>query len=160
VDVPDGNQNMKASAKTPAVWLFPVTYLLHLCEEYWGGEGFPAWISQLADVSLTRQEFVIMNSVGFVLMTIGAVLIAKNNWRWLLTAFGGIVLLNGALHLVSSVVTWSYSPGLISGVLCWLPLGGLTIYRQSQQAARRSFTIGIVLALVLHGLVTLLALYA
>ncbi len=151
---------MQAPPKASSVWLFPLTYFLHLCEEYLGGEGFPAWISRLADVSFTRQEFVILNGVGFVLMTIGAVLIAQNNWRWLLTAFGGIVWLNGALHLVFSVVTWSYSPGLISGVLCWLPLGALTMYRQWQQATRRSFAIGAVLALGLHGLVSFLALFA
>ena len=111
-------------------------------------------------MSFTKHEFLLLNGVGIVMMTVGAALIYKHSWRWLLTALGGIVLLNGLLHLVFSILTWSYSPGLISGVLCWMPLGLFTIYRQWSLAARRSFVIGVFLALGLHAVVSLLMLFA
>ena len=147
-------------AKESIAWLFPLTYVLHLCEEYWGGEGFPIWISRMAGVSFTNQEFLVLNTFALVFMTVGASLIFKYDWRWLLIALGGVVFINGTLHLVFSIVTRSYSPGLISGVLCWMPLGLFSIYRQWSHASRRSFFIGVFLALGLHTLVSLLMLYA
>jgi len=30
------------------VWLLPATYLIHLVEEVWGGEGYAAWITRLS----------------------------------------------------------------------------------------------------------------
>ncbi len=151
---------MPSRGRETVAWLFPLTYVLHLAEEYWGGEGFPAWISRVAGVSFTNHEFLVLNSFALLLLTLGAWLIYQNTWRWLLTALAGVVFLNGTLHLVFSVWTWTYSPGLISGVLCWMPLGLVTMYRQWHLAARRSFVIGIVLALGLHLLVSLLALFA
>jgi hypothetical protein len=139
-------------------WLFPVSYLLHLIEEYGGGEGFPRWISRVASVNFTEQDFLTLNAFGLGLMTVGALLSMKNAWYWLWLALGGVVLLNGALHVVFSLLTWSYSPGLLSGLLIWLPLGAITWYVGWQQATRRSLVIGACLALGLHGIVSLLAL--
>lgn len=151
---------MPSRVRETVAWLFPLTYVLHLAEEYWGGEGFPAWISRVAGVSFTNQEFLVLNSFALVLMTLGAWLIYQNTWRWMLTALAGVVFLNGTLHLVFSVLTWSYSPGLISGVLCWMPLGLFTLHLQWRLAARRSFVLGVGLAFGLHVLVSWLALWA
>lgn len=151
---------MPSRPKEISVWLFPLTYVLHLGEEYWGGEGFPAWLSRLADVSFTKQEFVTLNSFALVLMTIGATLIYRHTWRWLLVALAGVVLINSALHLVSSVLTWTYSPGLVTGVLLWLPLGLATLIRQWPLASRRSFKLGLTLAFGLHVIVSWLAFIA
>lgn len=151
---------MTQNARVFSAWLFPLTYVLHLGEEYWGGEGFPAWISRIANVSFTNQEFVILNSFALVMMTIGAALIYRNTWRWLLVALAGVVFINGALHLTFSVLTWSYSPGLMTGALVWMPLGTVTMYRQWSLASGRSFRIGVALAFGLHVIVSLLALFA
>lgn len=151
---------MSSHQRETAVWLFPLTYVLHLTEEYWGGEGFPQWISRVAGTSFTEREFLVLNSFALVLMTFGAWLIYRNTWRWLLVGLAGVVFLNGALHLVFSLLTWSYSPGLISGVLCWIPLGIVITYRQWHLATRRSFAIGLGIALGLHAIVSLLALWA
>lgn len=151
---------MPSRPKENSVWLFPLTYVLHLGEEYWGGEGFPQWISRVAGANFTEQEFLVLNSFALMLMTVGAWLIYRNTWRWLLVGLAGVVLLNGGLHLVFSILTWSYSPGLISGVLCWMPLGIVILYRQWHLATRHSFAIGAGIALGLHAIVSLLALWA
>jgi hypothetical protein len=150
----------RITMQQPTRWagLFPVTYLLHLLEEYEGGEGFPRWISRVASANFTEQDFLTLNAFGLGLMTVGALLIVRNAWYWLWLTLGGVVLLNGALHVVFSLWTWSYSPGLFSGLLLWLPLGALTWYVGWQQATRRSLVIGASLALGLHAIVSLLAL--
>src|SRR4051812_11903662 len=33
-------------------WIFPITYLIHIVEELWGGEGYPAYIHRLRGVQL------------------------------------------------------------------------------------------------------------
>ena len=75
-------------------WLFPLTYLLHLSEEFWGGEGFPSWISRVAGAHFSNQDFLTLNAIGLVMVTVSATLIYKKSWHWLLIALSGIVLLN------------------------------------------------------------------
>lgn len=140
------------------VWLFPLTYLLHLGEEYGGGEGFPAWLSRVAGAQLSVREFLVLNAIAFVVMSVGVYLLRKHTWRWLLVGLSGTVLINSQLHLFGSVLTRSYSPGLISGLLCWLPLGVWTLRQQWSQMPRRMFGLGLGIAFGLHVIVSLLAL--
>ena len=60
-------------------WLFPLTYMFHIGEEYWGGEGFPLWISRVAGVHLTTENFLILNCVGAALMIAGIALVRRSN---------------------------------------------------------------------------------
>jgi hypothetical protein len=46
-----------------------------------------------------------------------------------LVALGTLVFVNGIVHLLLSVFTFSYSPGTISGVLFFIPLGTV-IYKK------------------------------
>jgi len=45
-------------------WLFPVTYLLHLAEEYWGGEGYSAYLLKLRGVQLSPTRFLVVQAIG------------------------------------------------------------------------------------------------
>jgi hypothetical protein len=65
---------------------------------------------------------------------------------------------HGSAHLIASAITRSYSPGVISGALLWLPLGTVTLVRAFRAFPRGVWWGGIVLGLALHGLVTGLAL--
>jgi hypothetical protein len=140
-------------------WLFPLTYVLHIAEEYWGGESFPRWISRVADVHLAANDFLILNGIGLALMTAGILLVSRwAVWRWTLTAFGGVVLLNGASHAIASIITRSYSPGLVTGLLCWVPLGVITLRHEWRNAARPTFRTGTLSAIGLHTLIFFLVL--
>ncbi len=44
-------------------------------------------------------------------------------------AVGVLFFINGWAHLLASIYTWSYFPGLISGIIIYLPLGVL-IYKK------------------------------
>jgi hypothetical protein len=48
-------------------------------------------------------------------------IIDKNNT--ILVALGTLVFVNGMVHLVLSIFTFSYSPGTISSVVLFIPLG-------------------------------------
>lgn len=150
-----------ASERTPVgawAWGFPLTYLVHIAEEYWLGEGFPAWISRVAGANLTLSRFLDLNVFAWILMTVCIGLaLSVPALGWLVTGFGAVVSINALAHLVGSVVTRSYSPGLISGVLLWLPLGVFTLNRSWKITRRRTFWIGVLVGVILHGIITLLA---
>ena len=101
--------------------LLPVALLAHQLEEYFGE--FPRWYSDLLNADLSNQDFLIINGVGlFIISGIAlSYLFNKNNVQ--LVALGTLILTNGIVHLLISVFTFSYSPGTISGVVLFLPLG-------------------------------------
>jgi hypothetical protein len=137
-------------------WLFPLSYLVHILEEYWGG--FPAWIARFWGVESSSGNFLSWNGGALVMMMVGIVLVLKTkSYRWLLVSFGSVVLINGLVHAIASVVTRSYSPGLISGLLLFIPLGAITLTRARRQVNRRTFRAGLIVGVLMHMFVVLLA---
>ena len=137
-------------------WLFPITYLIHISEEYWGG--FPVWISRFWGVENSKSDFLIWNGAAWLLMSVGVALTIKTkSYRWLLVGFGTVVLINGTVHVVASIVTSSYSPGLISGLLLFIPLGLITLLRARRKVNPRTFRAGVVVGTLMHAVVVLLA---
>jgi hypothetical protein len=139
-------------------WLFPLTYLVHIAEEYWGGAGFYRWIARVVGAELSGQTFLNLNAIFWVVMT---VIVASALWTraadWLVVALGAIVLINGLAHAIGSVITQSYSPGLVSGLCLWIPLGVWTLQRAWRCGQRTTLQTGILAGLILHGLVSLTA---
>lgn len=91
-------------------------------------------------------------------MTAGLVVLRCGlRWRWTLSTLGAVVLLNGSLHLAGSIITRSYSPGLVTGLLVWVPLGGVTLWFEWRNAPRMTFQAGILAAIGLNVLILLLA---
>ncbi len=143
--------NPASAATVPAwVWLFPFTAVAHIAEEYWAGQGFPAWISQYAETPLTENLFLILTAAGLFGMTV-CVLIARlePGATGLLIALATIQLVNGIAHLGASLWTASYSPGVFTGLLLWVPLGmfGLTRLRS---LAGSGYLPGIIGGLLFH----------
>ena len=146
------------------VWtlLFPLTYALHVGEEYWGGESFWRWMSRVSGASLSEAEFVAINAVGLVVVTVVAVAAASSARAagFAVPALGTIVAVNGSLHLVASLLTGSYSPGVVSGLLLWLPLGVHALRRAWREQASAGFATGVLVGLAAHAAVSLVALFA
>jgi hypothetical protein len=140
-------------------WLFPVTYAIHITEELWGGEGFTAWLAGVAGVELAARQFLIWNALALLLMTVGVALTLRfRHLRWLLLAYGVAFLLNALSHLAASLYTGSYSPGLLSGLLLWLPLGTLALLRFRKTLSRRGRRAGLLVGLSMHAVVLTLTL--
>lgn len=150
--------------KTPSerwrgwVWLFPVTYGAHIVEEHFAGGGFPAWVSGLTPLQFTTSRFLMINTVALTVMTLASALVfAQPAFRWLVATLGAIVALNGALHVVMSLVTQSYSPGAVSGLLLWIPLGGLALLSARRWLSTKAFVAAVAVGIVAHGVVTAVA---
>ena len=133
----------------PWLWLFVVTYVIHIAEEYWGGDGYSAHLLRTKGVFMSPSRFLIVQAVGVALMIVG-VLIAKR-LRFpnaLAIIYAATVLGNAVTHMVNSLRTSAYEPGLISSIVVWLPLGLFTIlyFRHYVLNARRfwiSIAIGV-----------------
>jgi hypothetical protein len=139
-------------------WLFPATYAVHILEEWRGGEGFPAWFSRVIGVELSVERFLALNAFALAGMTLGVALaVLFRRMHWLVVGFGAVVVLNGLAHVAASVVTRSYSPGVVSGALLWLPLGAWTLAAGRRSLSRWDFGAGVVVGLAMHAVVTLLA---
>lgn len=108
-------------------WLIPVTLFVHQLEEYVGQ--FPLWFSDLLNADLSNLDFLVINSIGLVIISLLSLsyLLHKNNI--LLAALGTLIFVNGMVHLVLSVFTFSYLPGVISSIALFLPLGAI-IYKR------------------------------
>ena len=111
-------------------WLFPLSYLIHIAEEYWGGEGYPAYILRLRGVHMSTARFLAAQSVGFILVTIAIVLARRFKFLpMMLVILGALVAGNALTHTVTALSILSYGPGLISSIFVWGPLGVDTIIR-------------------------------
>jgi Protein of unknown function with HXXEE motif len=110
------------------MWIFPVTYLIHLAEEYWGGEGYPAYLYRLRGVHLSTARFFFFQILGIVLIVIGIFVSLHLRWpRFFLAIVGALVLSNGITHTVTALRHGGYGPGLVTCVLVWIPLGIVTL---------------------------------
>ena len=151
---------MKTDLNLPRYWplLFPLTYLVHIAEEYWCGGGFYNW-SRVLGMQLTQSRFLELNAFAWtvmLLLCLPAVIAIR--MRWVMICFAAAVLLNGSAHAIASIVTASYSPGLFSGLFLWVPLGSYTLLCAYSGMARRAFWAAIVWGVVMHSVVTFFAL--
>jgi hypothetical protein len=127
-----------------AVWLFPATYVIHLMEEYAAGDGFCGWAERALGITISVREFLVWNAVALTLVCVGAVLVTSQaRFRWIEIALSIAVLGNVAAHLIASVLTRTYSPGLISGVLMWVPVGILRLSAAFHLSSSRGRTAGV-----------------
>jgi len=153
---------MRSSVESwPAAWgwLFPASYAIHILEEWWGGEGFTAWLASVAGVELAARQFLYWNALALLLTAVGVALTLRfRNLRWLLLAYGVAFLLNALSHLAASLYTVTYSPGLFSGLLLWLPLGALALLRFRKTLSRRGRRAGLLVGLLMHAVVLALTL--
>lgn len=138
--------------------LLPLSYLLHLAEEWWGGEGFAAWTARAVGAPVSTTRFLVLNGIVWPLFTILTVVaIRRSELKWFLTTFGTIVLINATLHVLGTFVSSSYSPGLITGVFLYFPIGGLAVASGRRQLSSTSFGVAVLAGFIAHALVAVIA---
>jgi Protein of unknown function with HXXEE motif len=143
----------------PWLWLFPATYAVHIAGEGLAGERFYHWIHRVVGRELDGRRFWALNGV-FGAAMMAAVLRARTDPRsgWLVPVLGTITTLNGVGHAAGSAVTQSYSPGVVSGITLWTPLGLFALVRSRQSLPRGTWWIGVGVGAAVNGCVGLLAL--
>lgn len=146
---------------SPRLWplLFPATYLVHIGEEYWCGGGFFNWAKVLG-MTISPARFLAINALAWTVMaSVCVIASAVPRARLVTVPFASAVFLNGAAHLLASVFTGTYSPGLVSGLLLWIPLGSYTLWRAKAEMRGRGFWILSGLGILLHAMVTSIAFF-
>jgi hypothetical protein len=106
----------------------PVVFVLHVLEE---APFFVAWINDRVTPPISERTFLTVNAVGLVI-TLGvalSLLASRERMTGLVAAawVGFLMLANGLFHLVATVATRGYCPGVVTGVLLYLPLSLLFI---------------------------------
>lgn len=138
------------------LWFFPATLPIHIAEEFWGGEGFLAWNARATGMTFSSAKFFVLVGIGFTLVMTGVLLAQRyNRMRWIISALATVYLINGISHSISTLLQHRYSPGLISGLLLWIPCSIWILIRQHRQASRRTFFGGMLVGASIHGIVTL-----
>jgi hypothetical protein len=108
-------------------WLFPVTSAVHFGDELFAGGGFYRYVTAFGGSPISKARFASAIVCAFLSMTLAA-WVSRKRWDWVLFVLAAITLTNALTHLVQSLATRSYSPGLASGLVLWLPLGGSILY--------------------------------
>ena len=127
-------------------WLFPVTYIFHMVEEY--GWDFSCWMANHITGKDVELRFFILDLCFFTGMIVGVAVATRFPvWRWLGIALAVSVITNPVLHLIGTAA-YGYSPGAITGSLFWLPLGGYTLLLAYRHVETLRFAIGIIIGII------------
>lgn len=136
------------------VVLHLVIYMVHQYEEHAQGK-FKAFANQflaggqpkIGDAPIFRVN--IIGVWGVYLVVIYAA-IGVNPALGLISAY--TTLVNALLHIIASVVTRRYNPGLITSLLLFLPIGAYTVFVISQLPDTTSgyHVLGICAAILIH----------
>jgi hypothetical protein len=145
----------------PALWLalFPVTFAIHFAEEFWGGEGYVAYLYRLRGVRVTARRFFWFQFAGFVGFCLaGVVSLALDFPYFMILLLSGFVLCNGITHTLTAIAHREYGPGLIASMVLWMPLGAVSIYSLYGQMPLNRWLIATAIGLGINGLVALVTL--
>lgn len=145
----------------PWLWLalFPLSLLIHFVEEYWGGEGYPAYLLRLRGVSISNARFVVLQSVGMVLLIAAGIISTLFRFpELMITILGALILANGLSHSITAWRHGGYGPGLLTSVLLWMPFGALTLVLMFGRLSTTRFLIGAVIGLAINGLIAIITL--
>ncbi len=140
-------------------WLvLPASYLAHLCEEWWGGEGFASWTTRVLGAPVSETRFIVVNGIAAPVFVLGTVLaITKPKRAWFIVTFGTIVLINGLFHVLGTAGSRSYSPGVITGTVLYLPLGIFALRLGRRRLFDTTFWAAVAAGVAIHAMVAVVA---
>ena len=139
-----------------AALVLPFALALHVAEEWFGG--FPAWTAVIAGDSLEPERFLVINALGLLLFTAGAVAAFRDSGTaWIVVSLAALVGLNGVLHTLATAAFGRYSPGVVTGLLLYIPLSVVVLRFSATMLPKAHFARAVLLGILLHALVTLVA---
>jgi hypothetical protein len=127
-------------------------------DEHLSAEGLPNWISGVFNISLSTDDFIVINSIGFAAVLVIITLYSLDKiGHFFPAALGILFFTNGALHLIVSIFTASLSPGTISGALLYIPLGVLIFRRVFPALNEVQCSLAIVTGIIIQIIVSVVA---
>lgn len=142
----------------PPLWLFPVAYLVHVTEEFFGGAGLSLAPARMRGFNLTPVQFIVINCAALLLLLFGLYMAQRRGFpHFLMVIIGSIMFVNGSLHVLTALRTSAYTPGLITSPLVFIPLGAWTLVSLWSDMRRLRYWLGIALGGGAHVVISLLA---
>jgi len=118
-----------------AVWMAPAAYFVHIIEE--ASFGFHQFVSDNLGAEMSLQRFIVVNSVIMAVYVVLASLYTLQPNKLTANLFLILVLsaqfANTFLHLLLTVWFKQFCAGLISGLVVYIPLSGILVYRAYQE---------------------------
>jgi hypothetical protein len=137
-------------------WLFPVTYLIHVAEEYFAGGGYSAYLYKLRGVQFSNIRFLVAQTIGVGLIIAGLIIARHLKFtKVMIVILGATVLVNALAHIITSSVYQSYGPGLLSAILIWLPLGAASLIRFYPLVKRPKYWMALAIGIGINIVVTI-----
>lgn len=127
-------------------WVLPLVYLVHIAEEYAGGGGYSAYMARVRGVNISNARFLLLTGIGWGLMLLGIFLARRLRFlEWMLACLGTVEAANAVSHTVTALRAGSYNPGLVTGLLLFLPLGALIValLRKRMSAGRHASAVAV-----------------
>jgi hypothetical protein len=111
--------------------------VIHITEEFIYPGSFIRWAKmtfpRFGDRITNGPVFII--NLLFVLLCIAGI-VTDGGYPGLSLSIAGLILVNGSAHVISSIIRRSYSPGLLTSLLLYIPLSILIfIYRDLKLSA-------------------------
>jgi hypothetical protein len=104
--------------------------------------------------------FLLIGAVLLLAMLVAvAWAVRSRSSRWIVVALATAVLFNSMAHLLGVAWTGSYSPGVISSTVLWVPLGLITLAWAWRILPARSLAGGVAVGIVTHAIVLPLLIY-
>lgn len=124
-------------------YLAAVVYGIHLLEEYFAPPGLWLWVETHFRISFSHFHWLAVNSVFFAVFLAAVLLVARGvGPAWLAVAVALHLGLHSAMHLAHSLVTWQYSPGLVTSLVLCLRMAYVLMSLALPSASPRSVGLG------------------
>lgn len=152
------HDGVAAAAPRWSLWLI-AALLAHQLEEWFGGPGFSAWAQDTLGASITPERFLAINIPGFLLLASAVVAAVRSaSFAWMGAAVASLLFVNGVLHLLLTAAYATYSPGVVTSVALYLPLGGILLFSMSKTLPKPVFWGAFLAGVGFHALVSFTAL--
>ena len=118
----------------------------------------PHWFSNLLNTNLSPADFILINVFGFGVTLIIAILYNLNKANvFMIAVVGTLFFTNGIVHLLATLFTATYSPGTVTGVIIYIPLGILIFKKIFPMIKEEQRMLSFVVAIVIQIIVALIA---
>jgi hypothetical protein len=134
-----------------------VIYFVHQIEEH----VWPGGFRQFMDANVFKsgndnwpvdKAGVALVNTAYVWLPIGLAALFPESLRWLGLAWVGLSLINGIIHLITSIRLRVYNPGLVTGVLLLIPFTTFMLVYEVSRGTLSGGEVGLValLGILLH----------
>lgn len=131
--------------------------VLHIAEEWFGG--FPAWSAAILGSEIDPERFFSISAHGVAIFVAGGLAAyVSPRMAWCGVSLAALIGLNALVHGLATLVTGSYSPGTVTGLLLYLPLSGFLLGWAARRLSRPALASAIGLGVLVHALATSAAL--